>query len=265
MNTRSEKYEERIIQINTEEIEAERWNRLLSSLERIAAALEMQVPDMIHKRRIQDYDGFDFATIGAEVVDSDQYGATQILYRGKIYKRRSGKEDYGVAVWFSRSLGSNQWETAIKFVPVTESKPLGKAEIETLERMAKEPEAPNGDPKPQPSKRVEKVKAERPPEEKPEQVYEKVAGEPYVSQPVPLGMYHKIAKAMGFPEEAINRIPGFMGITDPGADYYRPMRSLEVFQVGRAAEMTFGEVRDLLIGEDFDFDRAIDKISLGPF
>jgi len=86
MNTRSEKYEERIIQINTEEIEAERWNRLLSSLERIAAALEMQVPDMIHKRRIQDYDGFDFATIGAEVVDSDQYGATQILYRGKIYK-----------------------------------------------------------------------------------------------------------------------------------------------------------------------------------
>lgn len=84
------------------------------SAERIANALEAQVqaqpaPDLQY--HLRDYPGFDWSTIGAEVIKRDKHGAIAVKYCGRIYTRRNPQNKYGPAIWYSRNAGSNGEKT----------------------------------------------------------------------------------------------------------------------------------------------------------
>lgn len=82
------------------------------------------------QRSLKAYRNFDWAQIGATVVQSDEHGATLVAWMGHIYTRRSGEnKKYGAAVWFSRANGStDDGETAyarlITFKALPKAEPL---------------------------------------------------------------------------------------------------------------------------------------------
>jgi len=128
---------------------------LLSTLERIATALEAWLaaqapatpPD--HVRNITDFATFDWSTIGAYVIESDQYGPSLVEHKGKTYKRRSPENKYDPAIWFSRAAGkdedgSNLYERLITFKEFKPAEPLSRGA-----------EAKAGAPKPAPAPAVQ--------------------------------------------------------------------------------------------------------------
>lgn len=86
--------------------------RLLTALERVAAALEaipLPSPDIVLD--ISRYSGFDWSSINAEVIARDRHGAIAVRHGGKIYNRRSPVNKFGVAIWYSRASGKDGDET----------------------------------------------------------------------------------------------------------------------------------------------------------
>ncbi|MBP0022316.1 MAG: hypothetical protein J7647_32765 [Cyanobacteria bacterium SBLK] len=69
-------------------------------------------PDL--KRPIQQFKTFNWSSIGAIVIESDEDGVAIVRWGGKEYKRRSPSNRYDPAIWFSRRQGS-EWERLITF------------------------------------------------------------------------------------------------------------------------------------------------------
>lgn len=58
------------------------------------------------------YVDFDWTRIDAEVITSDQHGATIVAWGGHYWKRRAKKDKYGRAIWFNRTyspLTDTEW------------------------------------------------------------------------------------------------------------------------------------------------------------
>ena len=107
--------------------------RQMQALERIANALERISPQTApnYQYPLESFKSFDWNSIQAKVIKSDQYGAAVVRWNGKQYIRRSPSNKYNPAVWFSRCTGksddgNNLYERLITF------KPLSKAEAEPL-------------------------------------------------------------------------------------------------------------------------------------
>ncbi|MGP1382994.1 MAG: single-stranded DNA-binding protein [Thainema sp.] len=90
----------------------ERWLLLQQQqtalMERIAIALERMAPDdgaPNLQKSIEEFKGFDWPSIGARVVQSDQYGPAIVEWGGKQFTRRSPQNKFSAAIWFSRSTG----------------------------------------------------------------------------------------------------------------------------------------------------------------
>jgi len=77
--------------------------RIAKALEQIAQAMLPENP--CYRRPLAFYADFDFSEIGAEVLRSDQVGATYIQWGGHIWKRRASTGKFGEAIWFSRATG----------------------------------------------------------------------------------------------------------------------------------------------------------------
>ncbi len=78
------------------------------------------------QRPLRAYSGFDWAKIGAGVIERDDNGATKVLWCGHIYTRRSGENrKYGAAIWFSRATGKNEDDenTYVKLITFKDSAP----------------------------------------------------------------------------------------------------------------------------------------------
>jgi hypothetical protein len=112
--------------------------RIANALERIADALEKMSsdPDSAgrpkYQRPLSEFPTFDWGSIGAEVLKSDQYGAAIVSRRGKEYYRRS-HDTYGADVWFARGNGKRQdgktnYDWLIKFSPLEDKqvKPISR-------------------------------------------------------------------------------------------------------------------------------------------
>lgn len=100
----------------------------LTALERIADALERLAPTSVaapnYIKPLEQFADFDWATIGAAVDKSDQYGAAIISWRGQQFVRRSPQNKFGEAIWFSRCVGKddqgeNRYERLITFKPIS--------------------------------------------------------------------------------------------------------------------------------------------------
>lgn len=91
---------------------AQSQERIAQSLEMIAYGVNILVAEKTQsiepklKRKLEEYPGFDWVTIGAEVVGYDEYGATEVMWGGHTWTRRRSKNEdqYGQSIWFNRTI-----------------------------------------------------------------------------------------------------------------------------------------------------------------
>lgn len=98
-------------------------------------------PEPDFRRPIEQYPHFDWASIGATVLARDDYGATVVSWREKIWKRRAPDNKYGACIWFSRMIGKegdqNQYASLIAFEEISlDVEPLGNKALNALRKTA---------------------------------------------------------------------------------------------------------------------------------
>lgn len=101
--------------------------RIADSLDIIARAGAPQEPNYI--KPIGEYVGFDWATIGATVVNSDNDGPTHLEWGGFIWTRRSPSNKFAPAIWYSRASGkdeegNNNYLKLITFKTINDADPI---------------------------------------------------------------------------------------------------------------------------------------------
>ena len=87
-------------------------SRIAAALEAIATAMHTQThaadePAPSHQRTIGEYARFDWTTIDATIGETDQFGATIVMWAGREFTRRR-HADYDNGVWFSRFTGRDE-------------------------------------------------------------------------------------------------------------------------------------------------------------
>lgn len=105
------------------------------ALERLADAVERLAPTTTtapnYIYSLESFKIFDWASIGATIERSDQYGPAIVSWRGQQFVRRSPSNKFGEAIWYSRCVGKdengeNKYERLITF------KPFSKTEVEPI-------------------------------------------------------------------------------------------------------------------------------------
>ena len=117
---------------------------LLKNLDRIATALEVisknglagaapvvatTSPD--YQRGLADYIDFDWSSIDARVMVSDEHGPTQVEWNNIIFTRRAPDNKYGRDIWYSHYVstddqGNKKYDWLISFKQAAEVDPLPK-------------------------------------------------------------------------------------------------------------------------------------------
>jgi hypothetical protein len=115
----------------------------LETLQRISESLERLTPTVDIVRDLADYPGFDWPSIGAEVIATDKHGAVAVRHNGKIYTRRNPTNKFGIAVWYSRATGKDEngtsYEKLITFKPVAiECEPLNEKTVAALRSLKRQ-------------------------------------------------------------------------------------------------------------------------------
>ena len=91
---------------------------------------------------LADYPTFNWATIGATVIDSDRDGATTVEWKNRQFTRRRGNPDYEPVVYFSRGVGKdketgkNLYEWLITFREPPKAKRLPDDTKDAMEQAA---------------------------------------------------------------------------------------------------------------------------------
>lgn len=100
-----------------------------AALEQIAAFMAPAGPS--YKRPIGEYLTFDWSSIGAEVVKSDEFGPSVVEWNGKLWTRRSPENKFGEAIWFSAPAGKDadgnvKYDRLITFKPLADAEPISR-------------------------------------------------------------------------------------------------------------------------------------------
>ncbi|MDJ0728249.1 MAG: single-stranded DNA-binding protein [Prochloraceae cyanobacterium] len=74
---------------------------------------------------LEEYQDFDWNSIGAKILDRDSDGVSAVSWHGKIYKRRSPENKFAPAIWFSRKQG-NDYYKLITFKTIEAAEPLSR-------------------------------------------------------------------------------------------------------------------------------------------
>lgn len=98
---------------------------------RIARAMAPAAPN--YREALANYGAYNWEALGAEVLATDNDGATAILWNGYQWKRRSGTGRYGKAIWFNRPEGKDE-EGNVKYLRLITFKDLDPAEPLTFQR-----------------------------------------------------------------------------------------------------------------------------------
>jgi hypothetical protein len=114
-------------------------------LERIAVALERLANDGKPvapnlTKSMESFWGFDWASIGAEIIREDHDGPTHVQHNGLLYTRRSPTNKYGSAIWYSAPAGKDadgnvEYVRLITFKDFSDADPLPRK----LEKPAAKP------------------------------------------------------------------------------------------------------------------------------
>jgi DdrB-like protein len=82
-----------------------------------------------YQRPLSEYLTFDWASIGATVLNRDGDGATAVEWNGQVFTRRSPSNKFDAAVWFSRHLGQDsdgnkRYARLISFRVLSDAEPI---------------------------------------------------------------------------------------------------------------------------------------------
>lgn len=111
----------------------EKNNELLQAiLEQLLSATTSMTgsqPAPDYRADIKEFQGFDWDSIGAKIVQIDEDGVATVSWRDKLFLRRSAQNKFGPAIWFSRSTGKdedgeNTYERLITFKEMPVADPL---------------------------------------------------------------------------------------------------------------------------------------------
>lgn len=102
----------------------EKLDRIAAALEALAQSGAPQEPNWRYP--LAAYAQFDWASIGARVVQRDDYGVSAVSWNGHMWTRRSGAGKYGKAIWFSRPAGQD--EDGTNYLRLVTFKDLSPAE-----------------------------------------------------------------------------------------------------------------------------------------
>ena len=121
--------------------------RIADALEVMALAAAPKSPNYL--RTLDEFAGFDWEAIGAEVLAIDEFGVGQVKWGGYIWTRRAPENKYTDAVWFSRpdgknEEGSNRYVRLITFKNPTQAEPVSRK----VERAINQPARPAAEPEP---------------------------------------------------------------------------------------------------------------------
>jgi hypothetical protein len=89
-------------------------------MQAIAQQLRINAPASPgYRRSLSEYQTFDFSIIGAKVIHKDAHGPTEVEWMSHRFTRRSVRNKFEPAIWFSRAVGqsedSTQYAMLIKF------------------------------------------------------------------------------------------------------------------------------------------------------
>ena len=104
-------HEELVIHLMTAQLKQSA--RLADALESVARSLAPEAPN--YQRQLAYYSSFDWSSIGARIVSSDDDGPSHVEWGEYTWQRRSPQNKFGEAIWFSRPLGKDA-EGNVKYV-----------------------------------------------------------------------------------------------------------------------------------------------------
>ena len=81
---------------------------LAKQLDRLIEYTAPVSPD--YKASLSEFAGFNWAEIGAEVIQSDNQGPVAVRWNRQDFVRRAGDGKFGKAIWFSRCVGKEGGE-----------------------------------------------------------------------------------------------------------------------------------------------------------
>lgn len=116
--------------------------RIASALERLALSNEPEEPN--HILPLEQFAAFDWNSIGASIVQQDQFGPTCVEWSGTLWTRRSPSNKFGEAIWYSRSIGKDaegkvKYLRLITFRKITGVDPLPPSVAEATKVARPEP------------------------------------------------------------------------------------------------------------------------------
>ena len=82
-----------------------------------------------YQRPLSEYPTFDWASIGATVLNRDGDGVTAVEWNGQVFTRRSPSNKFAEAVWFSRHLGQDsdgnkRYARLVSFRALNDAEPI---------------------------------------------------------------------------------------------------------------------------------------------
>lgn len=224
--------------------------RIADALEKMAAGGMPAAPD--YQKPMEEYAGFDWSSINATVVASDADGPSHIEHAGYLYQRRSPKNKYEPAIWYSRSAGRDEagetvYQRLITFRTMKTADPLPAALGAQVHNQAPRPapaapaapasqaaRPPAAAPKPGPASQAARL-----PGTTPRAADKEPAGPGEVKGPTSYAKYYQTAasKQFGLARAEAVAIAQAAGIDVPQAteqtDYTPALRALWFFAEAR--------------------------------
>ena len=82
-----------------------------------------------YQRQLNEYQGFDWGSIGAAILKEDDDGVSVVEWNGQVFTRRSPNNKFDAAVWFSRCAGkdadgNNRYVRLISFKAASDAEPI---------------------------------------------------------------------------------------------------------------------------------------------
>lgn len=113
-------------------------NEFEQALLAVLASIDMRLEALVEagtsmapnfQRRLADFTAFNWASMGATVLEEDGYGVAAVEWRGSRFTRRAPQNKFDSAIWFSRAVGKDEdgtvrYERLITFKEQAEAEAL---------------------------------------------------------------------------------------------------------------------------------------------
>lgn len=243
--------------------------RLTLAVERLASAGQADEPNMV--RPLSEYPTFDWASIGAQVVQRDADGPTHVRWGEYVWQRRSPQNKYGPAIWYNRTDGKNE-DGSPRYLRLITFKPLSEVDElpSKVESALKEPPHPT----PQSNQPPARVPLQPPPPAPPPAPLEPTPQRLQSPQTVQPGLTIPKPPGRGGPAQGVKSLdelldkgtslrynlarPGVQAIYDlAGADLRKAESWLPYFAECKALGLNFGQAKQTLEQCGWDHRQAL--------